>query len=394
MSPEELLLPRRRAALLRVLGVATGLGVAIPPLRAQGQVLRVGPRQAVRSLASAAQHARDGMRVEVEAGDYVADVAVWPQSDLSLKAVGGRVRLIAAGASAQGKAIFVTSGERVSIEGFDFQGTEVPDLNGAGIRLERGSLSLRDCSFSANECGVLTSNHPEARLRVENCEFGSILARDGKNHNLYVGRIAELSVTGSYFHHGQLGHLLKSRAAVSHILYNRLSDEVGGRASYELEFPNGGVAVVVGNIIQQSAQTQNPYMVSYGSEGLGPNRHELYLINNTLVDNRPSGGIYLSVAAGPVRVRAINNLLVGNSRFASEPSWDSRANHLVDWDAFVMAARENYALKPGSPLRGTAVDPGTGPDGQPLRPTRQYQHPRNSVALPGPALHPGAVQLP
>ncbi|WP_214278495.1 hypothetical protein, partial [Escherichia coli] len=86
--------------------------------------------------------------------------------------------------------------------------------------------------------------------------------------------------TGSYFHHGLLGHLLKSRAALNHILYNRLSDEIGGRASYELELPNGGVAVVMGNLIAQSSTTENPHVISFGAEGASWPQQALYLVNN------------------------------------------------------------------------------------------------------------------
>lgn len=383
-----------------LLGLAAGLCLGRPAL-AQSQVapalLRVGPKQAVRSLASAAQQARDGMVIEVEAGDYVADVASWGRNDLSLRAVGGRVRLIANGAVAQGKGIFVISGQRVSVEGFDFIGAAAPDTNGAGIRFERGSLRLRDCSFADCEMGLLTNNDAAAELEIENCEFSRAARRaDGRPaHLLYAGAIARLSVSGSYFHHGRSGHLLKSRAAVNHILYNRLSDELGGTASYELEFPNGGRAVVIGNLIQQSATTENSSLISVGAEGYKHADNELWLAHNTLVDNRPREGVYLRIAPGRVRVRAVNNLLVGGGRFSADADWDVRNNPAVDWDALVLAARENYALKPDSALRGKAVDPGPGPEGfASLRPLRQYQHPRQSVALAGPALHPGALQQP
>ena len=65
----------------------------------------------------------------------------------------------------------------------------------------------------------------------------------------YVGKIDKLTVNGSYFHHARVGHLLKSRAAQNHVFYNRLTNEEGGRASYELGFPSGGLAYVVGNWI-------------------------------------------------------------------------------------------------------------------------------------------------
>lgn len=382
--------PRR--AVLSMAGLGLGLGLA--SAAGQARTLRVGPGQAVKTLAGAARDARDGMLIEVEAGDYVGDVATWSQNDLTLRAVGGRVRLIAAGASAQGKGIFVTRGERMRIEGFDFLGCRVPDGNGAGIRLEQGSLSLYDCGFKDNENGLLSANDGKARLEIENCDFGTIVRQQGQTHNLYVGRIAYLKVTGSYFHDGRVGHLLKSRAAVNHIFYNRLTDEIGGEASYELEFPNGGQCLVVGNVIQQSSTTQNPCIISFGAEGYASGApQELQLINNTIVDLLPRGGIYLRVAPAPGgRVRLVNNLLAGNPYFAASSDWEQQGNHVVDWDAFVLAVRGDYRLRPNSPLRGKAVDPGEA-GGISLRQVRQYRHPHTTVALAGRAADPGAIQL-
>lgn len=354
-------------------------------------VLQVGPGRAVKSLAAAARQARDGMVVEVDAGDYVADAATWPQHELTLRAVGGRVRLIAAGINAQGKGLFVTTGRRQRIEGFDFIGAAVPDRNGAGIRLEAGSLTLVDCSFRDNENGLLTANDEAIELDIVDCDFGPILPRDGRTHNLYVGAIRRLAVTGSWFHHGLHGHLLKSRAALNHILYNRLSDEIGGRASYELEFPNGGVAVVMGNLIMQSSTTENPHVISFGVEGATWPRQALYLVHNTLVDQLPSGGIWLRVTPRQAEVMLANNLLVGAPRLAAEGHWMRRANFSADWDEFVRAARDDWRLKPGSELRGRAQDMGVA-EGLRLSPSREYRHPRGSLALAGPARHPGAFQ--
>ncbi|MDP1606405.1 MAG: hypothetical protein Q8L93_07190 [Rhodocyclaceae bacterium] len=111
-------------------------------------------------------------------------------------------------------------------------GARVPAGNGAGIRFEQGALKVRNCRFIDNENGILTSNHPAAVLEIENSEFADI--RQGGErwkHNLYVGAIRTLKVSGSYFHRAWIGHLLKSRAAENHILYNRLTDETDGRAS-------------------------------------------------------------------------------------------------------------------------------------------------------------------
>ncbi|MFG6457635.1 hypothetical protein [Roseateles sp. BYS96W] len=369
----------------------TAASALLPLAVHAGPVLKVGPGQAVKSLAAAARQARDGWLIEVEAGDYVADVAAWPQHELTLRAVGGRVRVIAAGAHVQGKGLFVTTGRRQRIEGFDFIGCTVPDRNGAGIRVEAGSLTLVDCGFRDNENGVLTANDDSIELDIVDCDFGAIPLRSGLTHNCYVGAIRRLAVTGSYFHGGLLGHLLKSRAAVNHILYNRLTDEIGGRASYELEFPNGGVAVVMGNFIMQSSTTDNPHVISFGVEGAKWPRQALYLVHNTLVDQRPGGGVWLRVTPPQTEVLLANNLLVGPSRLAAEARWTRRANFNADWDEFVRAVRDDFRLKPESSLRGKAQDAGEA-EGLKLSPTREYRHPHSSVALAGAARHPGAFQ--
>jgi hypothetical protein len=374
----------RRRTLIAVAGL-------LPVAAHAGPVLKVGPDRVVKSLAAAARQARDGTLIEVDAGDYFADVAVWPQHDLTLRAVGGRVNLVAAGAHAQGKALFVTRGRRQRIEGFDFVGCTVPDRNGAGIRVEAGSLTLVDCGFRDNENGLLTSNDESIELDIVDCDFGPIALRSGATHNCYVGAIGRLDVTGSYFHGGMLGHLLKSRAAVNHILYNRLTDEIGGRASYELEFPNGGVAIVMGNLIMQSATTENAHVISFGAEGAKWPRQALYLINNTLVDQLPNGGIWLRVMPPQTDVVLANNLLVGTPKLAADSHWTRRANFSADWGEFVRASREDFRLKPGSVLRGKAQDAGEA-EGMKLAPTREYRHPHTSAELSGPARHPGAFQ--
>lgn len=213
----------------------------IDDVTGQPNVLRVGPDKAIKTIAAAARLAGDGAVVEVDSGTYEGDVAVWTQDALTLRAVGGRVKLMANGAAAEGKGIWVMRGGQMDVDGFEFSGATVPDHNGAGIRLEKGTLTVRNCAFLDNENGILTSNNSELVLRIENSEFAWNGYGDGYTHNLYVGAIASLSVTGSYFHHARVGHLLKSRAAVNDIRYNRLTDEAGGHASYELEFANGGL---------------------------------------------------------------------------------------------------------------------------------------------------------
>ena len=272
--------------------------------------LQVGPKRNIKTIAACAYIARSGAIILVDSGDYPADVAVWQQDDITIRAVGGRVRLLAQGAAAEGKGIWVVRGNRMQVEGFDFEGAAVPSHNGTGIRLETGSLLVKDCRIRYNEMGLLTNNDPSTVLEVEGCEFAYNQRPDGHNHNLYVGQIARLTVVSSHFHHGHRGHLLKSRAAMSHVINSRLVDGADGTSSYELEFPNGGIAYVVGNVIGQSIRTENPHLISFGVEGYKWPRNELYLANNTLINPLP-GGVFLRVAPGADAVQTFDNVLVG-----------------------------------------------------------------------------------
>jgi hypothetical protein len=272
--------------------------------------MQVGPQRAIKNIAACALLARAGAIIDVDAGDYLADVAVWQHNDITIRAVGGRVRLLAQGAAAEGKGIWVVRAKRMRVEGFDFEGAAVPSRNGAGIRLETGSLLVRDCRFRYNEMGLLTNNDPDTVLEVDNCEFAYNQRPDGHNHNLYAGRIARLTVINSYFHHGHIGHLLKSRAALTHVINSRLIDGADGTASYELEFPNGGAAFVVGNTIAQSTLTENAHLISFGAEGYKWPSNTLYLANNTLVNPLPQG-VFLRVAPGADAVIDMDNVRVG-----------------------------------------------------------------------------------
>lgn len=273
-------------------------------------ILQVGPNRALKTIASAARKVVTGAIIEVDAGDYASDVAVWQHDDLTLRAVGGRVRLLAKGAAAEGKGIWVVRAQRMRVEGFDFEGAAVPSRNGAGIRLDNGSLLVKNCRFRYNEIGLLTNNDPNTVLEVYDSEFAYNQRPDGHNHNLYAGQIARLTVINSHFHHAHIGHLLKSRAAMSHVINSRLIDGDDGSASYELEFPNGGMAYVVGNTIAQSLLTENRHLISFGAEGYKWPQNALYLANNTLVNPLPHG-VFLRVAPGADAVQDLDNVRQG-----------------------------------------------------------------------------------
>jgi len=71
---------------------------------AWARVIQVGPGELVTTVAEAARLARDDDVVEIAPGTYRADVAVWLQKRLTIRGVGQRPVLDAAGRNAEGQA--------------------------------------------------------------------------------------------------------------------------------------------------------------------------------------------------------------------------------------------------------------------------------------------------
>ena len=339
---------------------------------AQPAVLRVGAKRELKRPSDAAKIAQDGDTVEIDAGTYEGDAAVWQQHRLTIRGLGGRAHLRANGAHAEGKAIWVIKGNDTTIESVEFSGAKVPHRNGAGIRLEGAGLTVRDCYFHDNENSILTVANQASDIVVEHSEFAHNGYGDGQSHNLYIGNVRTFMLRFSYVHHAVVGHNVKSRALRNHITYNRIMDENDGRSSYAVEFPNGGLALVIGNVIQQGPATENPTIVSYGAEGLLHPLNELYFVSNTVVNDRPAGGRFLFVRAGADAARIVNNVFSGRGELLSGPG-DLRNNVTAAKTDFVDPAGFDYRLKVGAAAIGRGIDPGTA-YGFELRPTAEYAH--------------------
>ena len=370
----------------------SALAVAQSSEQRMPRTIQVGKEYPVKTITAAARLARDGDTIEIEAGDYVGDTALWTQTNLQILGVNGRPRLIAAGQAVEGKGIWVIRGGDIVVQNIEFTGARVSDRNGAGIRLERGKLTVRRCVFTDNENGMLVGNDLSTILEIEDSEFGDNGAGDGQSHNLYVGTIQRFVVQGSYFHHARVGHLLKTRARENFIYYNRLTDEPGGRASYELEFPVGGLAFVVGNLIEQSEKTENPTIISFGAEGYKWSQNDLYLSHNTIVNDRVEGGVFILARPGSAYVKALNNILVGKGDLDLKTRAEIGQNWRVDQSEFVFPKRFDFRLRADSQLVGAANDPGEAIGGS-LHPTKEYTYPVGTVPLPPTTpLNPGAFQ--
>lgn len=283
---------------------------------AKGNVVQVGPKRALKLPSEASKAARDGDVVEIDAGEYLGDVALWKQNNITIRGVGGRAVLRALGRSMHGKAIWVTDGNNVRIENIEFAEVRVADRNGAGVRAQGGSMTFINCVFRDSEESILTTNNAEADMVIERSEFARLGHPSGQAHGIYVGLRRSLTIIGSSFRDTQGGHHIKSRAGVTVVAYNQIVTGEEGRPSYEVEMPSGGLGFIVGNVIQQGKTAENTAIISHSAEGAMYTDNRLFVVNNTIV-NELDRGVFVYTRTGPVTIA--NNILLGGGRVLEGP---------------------------------------------------------------------------
>ena len=341
----------------------------------------VGPGRPYAYPSAVSALVETGDTIYIEAGVYADDVAVWRADSLYIAGIGGMVELSSGGQAAEGKAIWVIKGDAYRIAYIAFSQCRVPDHNGAGIRLEGTDLYLQHCRFYDNEMGILVGNNSLSRVVIEHCVFYDNGFGQGYTHHIYVNHIRRLDVRYSYLYRVRVGHHIKSRAAQTWILYNRIADETGN-GSRLVDLPNGGLAVLVGNELIQGPHAENYNLVGFGHEGYATGRmHRLYLVHNTLISKRRNA-LFVDVRPGG-EAYIVNNAFGGKGKLWNGHVVYHAANMhraVIDSLYFVDYSADDYHLTPISPL----VDAGTRryvlPDS--TRVDKEYRHPADFVPRP------------
>lgn len=261
-----------RNSILRCLPLAA----CILPCAGFAATISVGPGETYTTISAAVAAAQAGDTIQVQAGLYEND---FPETKvpLTLMAVGGRVVMRATVPPPNQKGILLTDTDATVI-GFDFTGAHIPNSwggNGAGIRYQGGNLTVQDCYFAHNQDGLLSAPS-SGTITILNSEFAYNGNKTGPNagytHNIYVGMVAKLDIENSYIHSANVGHEVKSRAAVTVINNSRIVDGPAGTASYSVDLPQGGIATITNSYIEKGPHAGNQTVVSFGEEGnLQPN---------------------------------------------------------------------------------------------------------------------------
>ncbi|MEO1043917.1 MAG: right-handed parallel beta-helix repeat-containing protein [Pseudomonadota bacterium] len=195
----------------------------------------------------------------VQTGGYVVYQAAQPGS------------VIFDGGICESKAALVLRGQGAEIRGLIFQNMQVPDLNGAGIRHERGQVTVVNSWFRNSQQGILTANDPQGSLTIDKSTFSGLGRCGGGRgcaHSIYIGQLGSLTVTRSRFEQGTGGHYVKTRAPRVRIIGNSFDDTKGVTTNYMIDLSIGAVGEISNNLFVQGRNKENwSAFIAVGPEG-------------------------------------------------------------------------------------------------------------------------------
>lgn len=359
--------------------------------QASAATLSVGPGMTYATPCRAFAAAATGDIINISAATYSGDVCGIYAHNLIIRGVNGRPKIDAAGRNAMGKATWVVVGNNITIENVEMLGAKVPDLNGAAIRLEGTHFTMRKSFLHDNQNGILTGANLNSDILIENTEFGHNGYGTGQTHNVYIGKVRSLTFRYNFSHDAHVGHNLKSRALTNKILYNRFSSlkpgttgsTLLGQPSYEIDLPNAGTSYIIGNVIQQPAANQNPSLVSYGVEGATNPGHNLYVVNNTFLNDDTARGTFVLVHASVTKpILLQNNIFSGVGTLSNQVTAIAKTNYRSIAPGFVNRAA--YDLRPlaSALIVNAGSAPGVSPFGVALSPLAGYKHVGTGIARP------------
>lgn len=362
----------------------------------------VGPTRTYTKPSQVANLVQNGDTVSIDPATYTADVCKWNANNLLLRGVGGMPHLDANNTAYGQKGIWVIAGNNTRVESIEFTNCHDVagvDMNWAGIRQEGLNLTVSRCKFRDNDNGILAGTFNPSKMIIEYTEFNHNGYGDGYSHNLYINHLDTLIFRYNYSHHAHIGHELKSRAHVNYILFNRFSNE-SGDASREIDLPDGGLAIIMGNVVEQGPGSTNSGIIGYGLESFSNNApHQLYLVNNTIINNRATG-TFVSVGSSTALYKAYNNIMAGPGTFfnGTPTQLDTMNNWKVSSVAtcgFINAAGYDFRLTAGSGAVNTGTNAGNTLGGYSLTPALEYLHPNGQIARPNAGvIDRGAHELP
>jgi hypothetical protein len=232
----------------------------------KGGVLAVGPGKPFALPSEAALAAKAGDLIQIDPGTY-NDCARWDADWLVIEGRGPGV--IITDKVCNDKGLFITRGRDITVRNITFMAAHASSHNCSGIRAEGFNLTVENSRFLNDEDGILAADNDGSTIVIRDSYFsgnGNCIAQCA--HGIYINHVALLKVENSEFVAQHAGHHIKSRAARTEIINNFVHDGPNGSASYLVDLPNGGAALISGNRFEKGPLSENRQTaISIGAEG-------------------------------------------------------------------------------------------------------------------------------
>ena len=272
--------------------------------------LEVGPSKTYKTPSAAAAVAKNGDQIKIEPGQYF-DCAVWNADNLVIEGTGPGV--VITDKTCMGKGLFVIEGNNTTVRNLTLTRARVPDMNGAGIRLDKGNLTVDSVKFIDNQNGIM-GGVPGTTVTIRNSDFDRNGTCEGAcAHGIYIGNVESVRVENSRFSNTRQAHSIKSRAKRTEVIGCTIADGPDGTSSYLIEAPNGGALIVRDNSLEKGPKSENhTAAIAIGAEGVTNPTPEITVTNNNFRnDGDYQTALVWNVTATPATLKG--NKLAGSA---------------------------------------------------------------------------------
>jgi hypothetical protein len=342
-----------RTKRLRARAAIAGLTFAVIFQQAAAAILTVGPGRMFPNPKSAAAAAHRGDTIEIYPGTYGG--AVWYPSNLTIVGMGAGATITYNVKMRTG--LFDIEGHDVTIKTLTFTGAKNATGNGSGIHADGTNLTVLNSRFTHNQDGILAGDNSASTITIKNSTFdhnGACVSACA--HGVYVGHIAQLDIENSTFSNTQKGHSIKSRALVTNILNNKITDGPGGTSSYLIDVPKGGAITITGNTLEKGPKASNAmYAISIGEEGPYLAQGPMLIANNTYRNDRTKG-VFVRNLSGYTGLVLSGNTLLGFSTTPLQGMGTVTANTASALAAALTAPLDGGAAAFAAPMQFAAAD--------------------------------------
>jgi hypothetical protein len=267
---------------------------------------------------------KDGSEVYLKAGIYTQGLYI-KASNISIV---GEDNVIFDGATVDGKAALVLTGNNVLVESIECQNIYVKDLNGVCIRFEGKNLTVRDLYAHDSQSGIMISYNYDGFLHVEFSKFENL---GGKATGRGYARAIYANVGEFVFSNSQVlsvgkeGSDLKSRSRKT-VVINSILASLDAKDSRLIDVANYGELIIKNSILQQGNNSSNSQLIAYGLEKQQMNFdvNQIKITNNLFLLDRKKANVIISHKQADL-VEIYDNTLIGGfaypDEFSKRNSW-------------------------------------------------------------------------